>query len=141
MAKRPITIPDSELEVLKSLWERGVATVHESLATLQAAGSRWSYSTVSVLLSRLEAKGLVECDRSELAYVYRPTIGPQEVRRRRIVSLVDKLFQGKAGLLVLHLIKSQPIDADSAREARDILDQMCAGDSSAPAEYGRADLA
>jgi predicted transcriptional regulator len=127
MAKRPPTIPDSELDVLKVLWERGQATVRESLETLRAAGRQWSYATVATLLDRLETKGLVESDRSELAFVYRPTISSQEVQQRRVSSLVDKLYQGEPGLLVLHLLKSHPLDASQAMEVRDVLDQMSGG--------------
>ena len=57
MAKRPPTIPDSELDVLKVLWDRGQGTVREVLETLRAAGRQWSYATVATLLDRLETKG------------------------------------------------------------------------------------
>jgi predicted transcriptional regulator len=124
MAKRPPTIPDSELDVLKVLWDLSQATVREALETLRAAGRQWSYATVATLLDRLESKGLVTSDRSELAFVYRPTISDQEVRQRRLKSLVDKLYQGEPGLLVLHLLKSHPLDASQAREVRSVLDQM-----------------
>lgn len=127
MAKRPPTIPDSELDVLKVLWQRGQATVREALDTLKSAGKQWSYATVATLLDRLENKGLVESDRSELAYVYRPTISSQEVQKRRVNSLVDKLYEGEPGLLVLHLLKSHPLAPNQAKEVRDVLDQMTAG--------------
>lgn len=127
MAKRPPTIPDSELDVLKVLWERGQATVREALETLKAAGREWSYATVATLLDRLETKGLVESDRKELAFVYKPTISSQEVRQRRVSSLVDKLYEGEPGLLVLHLLKSHPLDPGQASQVREVLDQMTAG--------------
>jgi BlaI family penicillinase repressor len=124
MAKRPPTIPDSELDVLKVLWERSQATVREALETVRAAGRQWSYATVATLLDRLESKGLVTSDRSELAFVYRPAISSQEVRQRRLSNLVDKLYQGEPGLLVLHLLKSHPLDASQAKEVRAVLDEM-----------------
>lgn len=124
MAKRPPTIPDSELDVIKVLWDRGQGTVREILETLRAAGRQWSYATVATLLDRLETKGMVTSDRSELAYVYRPTISEQEVRQKRLSSLVDKLYEGEPGLLVLHLLKSHPLDAEQAREVRALLEQM-----------------
>ena len=49
--------------------------------------------------------------------------------QRRVSSLVDKLYQGEPGLLVLHLLKSHPLDATQAMEVRDVLDQMSAGKS------------
>jgi predicted transcriptional regulator len=109
---------------LKVLWERGQATVREALETLRAAGRQWSYATVATLLDRLESKRLVTSDRSDLAFVYRPAISSQEVRQKRVSSLVDKLYQGEPGLLVLHLLKSHPLDPDQASEVRAVLDGM-----------------
>ncbi len=133
MAKRPPTIPDSELDVLRALWSRGQGTVRELLEVLRAAGRDWSYATVATLLDRLEAKGMVTSDRSELAFVYQPAITAREVQDKRIGSLVEKLYQGEPGLLVLHLLKSHPLDPDQAREVRALLDEMTdpdGGDSS-----------
>jgi predicted transcriptional regulator len=126
MAKRPLTIPDSELDVLKVLWDRGQATVREVLETLRAAGRQWSYATVATLLDRLETKGVITSDRSELAFVYKPTITTHEVRQKRLNSLVDKLYEGEPGLLVLHLLKSHPLDASQAKEVRAVLEEMTA---------------
>ena len=124
MAKRPPTIPDSELDVLKVLWDRDQATVREVLEMLHAAGRQWSYATVATLLDRLETKGVVASDRSELAFVYRPVITSQEVRQKRINNLVEKLYQGEPGLLVLHLLKSHPLDPRQAMEVRAVLEEM-----------------
>lgn len=124
MAKRPTTIPDSELDVLKVLWDRGQATVREVLETLREAGRQWSYATVATLLDRLETKGVITSDRSELAFVYRPVISSQEVRQKRVSNLVEKLYEGEPGLLVLHLLKSHPLDPKQAKEVRAILEEM-----------------
>jgi BlaI family penicillinase repressor len=124
MAKRPPTIPDSELDVLKVLWDLNHATVREAMDTLRAAGREWSYATVATLLDRLESKGLVTSDRRDLAFVYKPVISTHEVRQRRLTSLVDKLYQGEPGLLVLHLLKSHPLEPGQAKEVRSVLDQM-----------------
>ena len=124
MAKRPPTIPDSELDVLKVLWDREKATVREVLETLKAAGREWSYATVATLLDRLETKGVVTSDRNDLAFVYRPAITPGEVQQKRLKNLVEKLYQGEPGLLVLHLLKAHPLDPAQAREVRALLDEM-----------------
>jgi BlaI family penicillinase repressor len=127
MAKRPLSIPDSELDVLKVLWDRGQATVREVLETLRSAGRQWSYATVATLLDRLETKGVVTSDRSELAFVYRPVISNTEVRQKRVNNLVEKLYQGEPGLLVLHLLKAHPLDPRQAKEVRALLEEMSSG--------------
>ena len=124
MAKRPPTIPDSELDVIKVLWDRGQATVREILETLKAAGRQWSYATVATLLDRLETKGMVASDRSDLAFVYRPLVTEQEVQQKRIGNLVEKLYQGEPGLLVLHLLKAHPLDPKQASQVRALLEEM-----------------
>jgi BlaI family transcriptional regulator, penicillinase repressor len=124
MPKRPPTIPDSELDVIKVLWDRGQGTVREILETLKAAGRQWSYATVATLLDRLETKGMVTSDRSELAFVYRPAVSAQDVRQKRVSSLVDKLYQGEPGLLVLHLLKSHPLDPAQAKQVQALLQEM-----------------
>jgi predicted transcriptional regulator len=139
MAKRPTTIPDSELDVLKVLWDRGQATVREVLETLREAGREWSYATVATLLDRLETKGVVTSDRRELAFVYRPVISSQEVRQKRVNNLVDKLYQGEPGLLVLHLLKSHPLDAKQAKEVRAILEEMTGDKKKRPADPSAAE--
>jgi BlaI family penicillinase repressor len=137
MAKRPPNIPDSELDVLKVLWDQGQATVRATLEVLRAAGRQWSYATVATLLDRLESKGLVTSNRSELAFTYRPTITAQEVRQKRLTSLVDKLYQGEPGLLVLHLLKAHPLDPGQAKEVRAVLEEMT-GDSSGKKKRGES---
>jgi predicted transcriptional regulator len=124
MAKKAPSLPDSELDVLKVLWDLGQGTVREVLETLRVAGRSWSYATVATLLDRLEARGLVASDRRELAFVFRPSVTPQEVQQTRVQNLVDKLYQGEPGLLVLHLLKSHPLDPDQAREVRELLEEM-----------------
>ena len=124
MAKRPPAIPDAELDVLKVLWDRGPGTVREVLDTLRGAGSQWSYATVATLIDRLEAKGMVTSDRSALAFVYKPAISAQDVTQKRLQSLVDKLYEGEPGLLVLHLLKSHPLDPDRASEVRSLLETL-----------------
>jgi BlaI family penicillinase repressor len=130
MAKRSPSIPDSELDVLKVLWDRGRGTVREVLETLKAAGHQgkrrgqaWSYATVATLLDRLEQRGLIRSDRSELAFVYTPVVAEQDVRRERIDHLVDKLYQGEPGLLVLHLLQQHRLDPEHAEQIRNLLGQ------------------
>lgn len=131
MAKPPLSIPDSELDVIKVLWERGRATVREVLETLKAAGHvgekegrPWSYATVATLLDRLESRKLIESDRSDQAFSYRALVSVKDVQQRRVDSLVDKLYQGEPGLLVLHLLKSHQLDPNHAQEVRSLLEGM-----------------
>lgn len=140
MPKPPLSIPDSELDVIKVLWERGPATVREVLESLKAAGHvgekegrPWSYATVATLLDRLENRKLIESDRTDQAFSYRALVSVRDVQQRRVESLVDKLYQGEPGLLVLHLLKAHPLNPDHAEEVRNLLAGLNAPETADPA--------
>src|SRR5947207_1140145 len=91
------TLPDSELEVMRILWRHQKATARQVWNDLTAEGSRWTYATVNTLLQRLEAKGLASSDKTQMTYVYAPKISKQQVAKKRVKALVDKLFDGQGG--------------------------------------------
>ena len=78
MDERQAPVSESELEVLKTLWEVGACTVRTVNAALQRRGRRWAYTTVQTLLQRLEAKGYVACDRGGPAHVFRAAVSPRD---------------------------------------------------------------
>jgi predicted transcriptional regulator len=128
MAKRIPKIPDSELEVLEALWQIGSGSVRDVLTQLQWSGNEWTYATVSTLLQRLEQKGLVTCDKSGFAFVYRAAVSRPAVVDRRLEHLIDKVYQGEPGLLVVHLLKSHRLSPEHRHEVRQILQQMVEGE-------------
>ena len=137
MAKRMPKIPDAELEVLEALWRVGNGTVREVLTQVQWSGRDWSYATASTLLQRLEKRKLVTCDRSEFAHVYRPTVSRPDVVNRRLEHLIDKVYQGEPGLLVVHLLKSHRLSPEHRREIHRILEQLTEGAQPPETEKGQ----
>ena len=129
MAKKLPNIPDSELEVLQALWQISKATVREVFAQLHRSGRAWSYATVSTLLHRLAAKKLVVCDKTDFAHVFHATASQPTVVDRRLRTLIDKVYRGQPGLLVIHLLKSHPLSPEHRQEIRQILDSLTADKS------------
>jgi predicted transcriptional regulator len=114
----------SELEVLKVLWEGGPATVREVMNDLRESGRELAYTTVLTFLSRLEAKGCVASDRSGVAYVYRSVVSRDHVTRSRLRGLVDQLFDGAAGPLVLQLVRQERLSASEVNELQRLVDRL-----------------
>src|SRR5262245_9093289 len=127
MAKKLPKIPDAQLEVLEALWQVGRGTVREVLTQLQWSGRDWSYATVSTLLQRLEQKALVHCDRSGFAHEYRATVSRPAVVDRRLQHLIDKVYHGEPGQLVVHLLKSHKLNREHRHEIQQILQQLVEG--------------
>ena len=64
-------ISETEMDVLKALWQDGPGTVREINERLRRRRRKWAYTTVQTLLNRLKEKGYVERDESALAHVFR----------------------------------------------------------------------
>ncbi|MBY0589210.1 BlaI/MecI/CopY family transcriptional regulator [bacterium] len=127
-ASKEPTLPDSELEVMRVLWQKERATARDVWEALQSQGSAWTYATVNTLLQRLEAKGLAGSDKTKMTYTYWPQISRGQVVKRRVKHLVDKLYDGKGAPLVVHLLKSQRLNSQEVTEIRQLLDGALGND-------------
>ena len=128
MADKQYDIGKAEMEVLKTLWANGPAPVREVLSQLHENGRRVAYTTVQTLLTRLEQKGYVTSDKSDIAFVYRAKLTRDRVTRSRLMALVSQLYDGAAGPLVLQLIRSERFTMDEIGELQKLIDRL---DSSA----------
>jgi predicted transcriptional regulator len=105
-------LPDSELEVMRVLWSRQKATARDVWQDLQKLGSKWTYATVNTLLQRLEMKQLVTVDKSQTSFTYSPKLSRQKVITKRVKDLVDKLYDGQPGMLVMHLLQTHKLSKE-----------------------------
>lgn len=124
MSDRWNELGSAELEVLKTLWDSGPCTVRDVLKQLQERGRRLAYTTVLTFLTRLEQKGFVTSNKSGLAYVYRAKVSRERVSRSRIRSLVEELYDGAAGALVMQLMQSERLTAEELDELQRLLDRL-----------------
>jgi BlaI family transcriptional regulator, penicillinase repressor len=126
MSDRSYELGTAELEVLRVLWDLGTATVREVLAQLQPRGRNVAYTTVQTFLTRLEQKGYVTADKKGLAFVYRPRVSREKISRSRLKSLLNELYDGAAGPLVLHLVSNEkltPAEMDQLQKLIERLDR------------------
>ena len=124
MAERRYELGFAEMEVLKALWDAGPSTVREVLNHLHARGRRVAYTTVLTFLSRLEEKGLAVSNKSELAYVYRAKVSRDRVLKSRLRTLVNEMYDGAAGPLVLQLIRSERFSPEEINELQKLIDRL-----------------
>ncbi len=124
MGKKPLDLSPAELEVLRVMWDIGPATVRQVLDALTERGKDWAYTTVLTFMTRMEQKGLVRSDKTGMAYVYRATVTRNRVRKDRIKSLVEELYDGAAGPMVLQLLKSQHLNRDDIEALQKLIDEL-----------------
>ncbi len=122
MAMRKPTISDTELEVLKVLWERPNGTVRDILSALKR--KRWAYTTVQTLLSRLEAKGFVVGERGGPAHVYRAVVSREQLLQDRLSDLSERLCEGTASPLLMALVEGVRFTPEEIGHLRQLLDDL-----------------
>jgi predicted transcriptional regulator len=117
MARRnAVDVTDTELSILQVLWERGEATRRQVTDALYPGGGEAHYATVQNLLGRLERKGFVRNEREGNVLVFTATVNRDELIRRRLQGLADKLCGGAVAPLVMNLVRSQPLSAAEVEE-------------------------
>lgn len=124
MGQREYELGEAELQVLRALWDAGPATVRDVMKRLHADGRRVAYTTVLTFLTRLEQKGYVKSDKSDLAYVYRAAVSRNQVTRSRLKAVMDALFDGEAAPLVLQLMKTERFSAVELAELQKHIEQL-----------------
>ena len=110
-------ISDSELEVMKLLWQAGDALpVTEIRETLQRTRG-WEATTVKTLVSRLVSKGALRQEKRSVFY-YSPLITEREYNAWATDSLIRRLYNGSARDLVAALVRSEGLTQQDIAELR-----------------------
>lgn len=122
MARPPAEdVTNAELAILQVLWDQGEATRRQVANVVYPGGNEAHYATVQNLLGRLERKGFVRSNRDGNVLVFTATVDRDELIRRRLQGLADKLCGGAAAPLIMNLVRSQPLSAAEVEQLSDFL--------------------
>lgn len=116
--KRALT--PQELELMKIVWRREVATVrdvYEELLTRR----KIAYTTVMTVMKTLEQKGYLKTSQKDRAYVYTPARPKDQVIRGMVGDFLDRVFNGSAQPLLVHLLRDRRISDKDLQEIRTLL--------------------
>jgi predicted transcriptional regulator len=113
-----------ELAIMKIVWERDGATVREVHDALQRRRPV-AYTTVMTLMNILQTKGYLRRRRSEdRAYFYSPTRPRQQVLRALVADFIDRVFDGAAQPLRVHLMRDERLTDEERRELKRMIDAV-----------------
>lgn len=129
MANKP-GLSESELEVLKVLWDCGPSTVRALNEELTNRGRRWAYTTVATLLQRLVSKGVIDSVTASVPHVYRATVLREALLERRLREAADEFCDGEAAPLVLALVQGNRFTAEELSRFQKLLDEARAENKS-----------
>src|SRR3978361_240179 len=98
-ATEPRRPTESELSILRVLWEKGPLSVRD-VQNLINAQRPTGYTTVLKLMQIMTEKGLVERDESTRPQIYRPTFTQEHTQRQLVGDLLHRAFGGSVRTMV-----------------------------------------
>ena len=108
---------------MKVIWQHDKATVRQVYETLREQRPV-AYTTVMTMMNILEDKGYLKKGRAERAFVYTPTRSRQQVVGRMVKDFVDRVFDGAAGGLLVHLAKDNRLSKDERKNIRRLIEEI-----------------
>ncbi len=122
MRTKSPTLTPQELEIMKVVWERPRSTVRDVYETLRAR-RKVAYTTVMTMMNILEQKGFLKKRRRERAFLYRAARPRQQVLRAMVREFVDRVFNGSAEPLVVHLVEDRRLSEKERREIARLIEE------------------
>ena len=113
---------EQELEILKIVWRLKTATVREVYEALLER-RRIAYTTVMTMMNILERKGHLRKQREAKAHVYAAARPQRQVVGKMVREFVDRVFNGSARPLLVHLVEDRKLSEDDLRELRRVLEE------------------
>ncbi len=100
---------------MKVVWDSGEATVRDVYEALLAK-RKIAYTTVMTMMRVLEDKGHLKKKTGEKAFVYRPSEAKQRVLGGMVAEFLQRVFDGSAKPLLLHLVESESLSREELAE-------------------------
>lgn len=108
---------------MKVVWKLDKATVRDVYEALLAKRPI-AYTTVMTMMKILEEKGYLKKSRVERAHLYRPARPRQQVVGAMVRDFVDRVFDGAASGLLVHLAKDGRLSKDEREKIRRVIEEM-----------------
>jgi len=116
MRPKSSTLTAHELELMKIVWRHDEpVTVRDVYEELRARRSV-AYTTVMTNMKTLEQKGYLKTTLQDRAHLYRPAKPKQQVVGAMVRDFVDRVFNGSARPLVLHLLEDDQLSESDLRD-------------------------
>ena len=100
---------------MKIVWERDSATVRDVYEALLER-RKVAYTTVMTMMKILEQKKYLKKTLADRAYVYRPTQPKRQVIGDMVRDFVDRVFNGSAEPLLVHLVEEHDLSSEELEE-------------------------
>ena len=118
-------LPDTELEVMKALWDSGPDTPRAALERALAPHG-WAANTINTYLTRLADKGFLSARRLGRSNRYTPLVSREEYQRQEGKTILGKLYKGSLKRFAAALHDGGALDQSEVEELRAYLEEYLA---------------
>jgi BlaI family penicillinase repressor len=115
MRPKSPTLTEQELEIMKIVWAREVATVRDVYEELLER-RKIAYTTVMTMMKILEQKKYLLKTQEDRAYIYRPAKPKNQVIKGMVREFVNRVFNGSVEPLLVHLIEDRRLSQKDLEE-------------------------
>jgi len=112
---------ESELAILRVLWDKGPSTVRQVNDVLSASRDT-GYTTTLKLMQIMAEKGLVTRDDRNRTHVFAARWSQGQTQHQLVSDLVDRAFGGSAAALVLQALSANPTSAEELSEIERLIE-------------------
>jgi predicted transcriptional regulator len=113
-----------ELAIMHVLWDKGPSTVQAVQTQLEGDPA---YTTVQTILNIMEKKGRTKRTLRGKAYVYRAALSREMAMGSAVEDLVQRMFGGSVETLLMNLVKTEKVDAETLARLRRAVDNRTTG--------------
>ena len=121
MTEKKTRLPDSELEVMQTLWDLEAPVPRTELEKAMEKVRPMAQTTLLTLISRLSEKGFIRIEKQGRSSVYTPLISRKDYQARQSRRFVDQLFGGSMSAFASALTSSG-ISKEDLDELRRLLE-------------------
>lgn len=118
--KQNIILNESERHIMECLWLQSPLTVMQLVRTLKERVG-WAKSTITTLVGRMEAKGLIYYKDGPKAREYYPAISRDDAAISETESLLSRVYKGSVGMMMNTLVEKKSLSSDEIQELYEIL--------------------
>ena len=121
--KQSPTLTESELKIMKIVWEAAEASVGDVLSGW-TDDSVPAYNTVLTTMRILERKGYLKHVKRGRAFVYQPLVNKTSARKKAVSHMVKSFFDGSPELLVLSLMEETNLSPEDVSRLEQLLESQ-----------------
>lgn len=114
----------SELEILQVLWQFGPSTVRFVNDKLNEEKREVNYMSTQKLMLIMLEKGFLTKDESQMKHVYSAAVEEGKTKGLMLDRVVDTLFNGSAGSLMMQLLGNKKMSAKEMEEFKELIKKI-----------------